>query len=124
MTSFPKAGKHSVGVARQYGGALGKIANGQVAVSLHDAAGSLEAPAGAALGWRLLLPRGWADDPAGRQKAGVPAALTYRSKNTLALELVDEALGRGLPAAPVPADSDYGDDYGWRAALRQRGLSY
>ena len=125
-TSFPKAGRHSVGVAPQYCGALGKIANCQVAVSLHYAAGSPgEAAAGsAALGWRLFLPRQWVDDPARRQKAGVPASIAYRSKNALALELIDEALGRGLPAAPVLADSDYGDDYRWRAALRQRGVAY
>ena len=113
-TSFPKAGTHSVGVAHQYCGALGKIANCQVGVSLHYAAGSLAAPASAALGWRLFLPREWIDDPARRQKAGVPAELTYRSKNTLALERVDEALASQLPPAPVLADSDYGLDYSWR----------
>ena len=73
------------------------------------------------LGWRLFLPREWIDDPARRQKAGVPESIAYRSKNALALELVDEALARGLPPAPVLADSDYGDDYSWRAALRERG---
>lgn len=123
-TSFPKAGTHSVGVAHQYCGALGKISNCQVAVSLHYAAGSLEQAASAALGWRLFLPRAWIDDPTRRQKAGVPESITYRSKNTLALELVDEALARGLPLAPVLADSDYGDDYSWRAALRARGVGY
>ena len=124
-TSFPKAGSHSVGVAHQYCGALGKIANCQVAVSLHYAAQPAAAPPGSAvLGWRLFLPREWIGDPAWRQKAGVPASATYRSKNALALELVDEALARGLPAAPVLADSDYGDDYSWRAALRERELNY
>ena len=123
-TSFPKAGTHSVGVAHQYCGALGKISNCQVAVSLHYAAGTLEQAASAALGWRLFLPREWINDPTRQQKAGVPASVTYRSKNALALELVDEALARGLPPAPVLADSDYGDDYSWRAALRARGLSY
>lgn len=123
-TSFPKAGSHSVGVGHQYCGALGKIANCQVAVSLHYAAGSLDQPSSAALGWRLFLPREWIDDPARRQKAGVPTSVLYRSKNRLALELIDEALARGLPPAPVLADSDYGDDYGWRTALRQRGVGY
>ena len=123
-TSFPKAGRHSVGVGHQYCGALGKLANCQVAVSLHYAAGTLEAPGSAALGWRLFLPREWIADPTRRQKAGVPESVTYRSKNALALELVDEALARGLPPAPVLADSDYGDDYAWRAALRARGVGY
>ena len=123
-TSFPKAGSHSVGVAAQYCGALGKISHCQVGVSLHYAAGTLEQSASAALGWRLFLPRAWIDDDARRQKTGVPASVTYRSKNALALELVDEALTRGLPPAPVLADSDYGDDYSWRAALRARGVAY
>ena len=91
---------------------------------MHYAAGSLAAPASTALGWRLFLPREWIEDPARRQKAGVPAETTYRSKNALALALVDEALTRGLPPAPVLADSDYGDDYSWRAALRARGVGY
>ena len=123
-TSFPKAGQHSVGVGHQYCGALGKLSNCQVAVSLHYAAGTLEQPASAALGWRLFLPREWIDDPARRQKAGVPEGVVYRAKNALALELIDEALARGLPPAPVLADSDYGDDYSWRAALRVRGVGY
>ena len=93
-------------------------------MSLHYAAGTLEAPSSAALGWRLFLPREWIDDPARRQKAGVPESTTYRAKNALALELVDEALARRLPPAPVLADSDYGDDYAWRAALRQRDVGY
>ena len=69
----------------------------------------------------MFLPREWIGDAARRQKAGVPESVAYRSKNALALELVDEALARGLPPAPVLADSDYGDDYSWRAALRERG---
>ena len=123
-TSFPKAGTHSVGVGHQYCGALGKIANCQVAVSLHYAAGTLDQAASAALGWRLFLPREWVSDAARRQKAGVPESIVYRSKNALALELVDEALARRLPPAPVLADSDYGDDYSWRTALRTRGVGY
>ena len=123
-TSFPKAGIHSVGVGHQYCGALGKIANCQVAVSLHYAAGTLDQAASAALGWRLFLPREWVSDAARRRKAGVPESIAYRSKTALALELIDEALVRGLPPAPVLADSDYGDDYRWRAALRQRAVGY
>ena len=112
-------------MAPQYCGALGKISNCQVAVSLHYAARpAADQPGSAALGWRLFLPRAWVNDAARRQKAGVPASVTYRSKNALALELIDEALARGLPPAPVLADSDYGDDYSWRAALRARGVGY
>lgn len=85
-TSFPKAGEHSVGVARQYCGALGKIANCQVAVSLHYAGHPTgQGPRGnAALGWRLLLPRQWCEDAARRGKAGVPAGwLTARKTSWL-----------------------------------------
>jgi SRSO17 transposase len=127
-TSFPKAGHLSVGVARQYCGALGKIANCQVAVTLHYVGQSNEAQGGhtgsAALGWRLFLPKDWTEDPERRVQAHVPEAVSYCTKNQLALELVREALERGLPKAPVLADSDYGDDYGFRAALRQMGCAY
>ena len=97
--AFPRRAATRLGWRPQYCGALGKLANCQVAVSLHYAAGgtTLEAPSSAALGWRLFLPREWIDDPARRQKAGVPESVTYRSKHTLALELVDEALARELP---------------------------
>lgn len=127
-TSFPKAGHLSVGVARQYCGALGKIANCQVAVTLHYVGQSNEVQEGhtgsAALGWRLFLPKDWSEDPARRAQAHVPEAVRYRTKNQLALELVREALERGLPKAPVLADSDYGDDYGFRAELRKLGCAY
>ena len=76
-TSFPKAGSHSVGTGHQYCGALGKIANCQVAVSLHYAADPTRQAGSATLGWRLFLPREWIDDPARRQKAGIPAELVY-----------------------------------------------
>jgi SRSO17 transposase len=124
-TSFPKAGHLSVGVARQYCGALGKVANCQVAVTLHYVGENLEGHTGsAALGWRLFLPRDWSEDPARRAQAHVPEEVCYRTRNQLALELVREALERGLPKAPILADSDYGDDYGFRAALRQMGCAY
>ena len=124
-TSFPKAGKHSVGVARQYCGALGKIANCQVAVTLHYAGQSAGGvPGSAALGWRLLLPQSWAEDPERRAKAHVPEDVRHLTMNEHALDLVIEAQERGLPAAPVLADSAYGDDYGFRAGLREPGCAY
>ena len=121
-TSFPKAGKHSVGVARQYCGALGKIANCQVAVSLHRAG---ERPAeGRPLSWRLYLPEAWTADVARRAAAGVPAEVAYQSKTDLALAVLDEALGWGAYPGLVLADEAYGGSFEWRAALRQRGLRY
>jgi len=124
-TSFPKAGHLSVGVSRQYCGALGKIANCQVAVTLNYTGQSQAGHTGsAALGWRLFLPREWTEDPERRAQAHVPEEVGYRTKNQLALELLRETVERGLPAAPVLADSDYGDDYSFRVALRELGCAY
>jgi SRSO17 transposase len=119
-TSFPKAGDASVGVARQYCGALGKIANCQVAVSLHWSTGEASCP----LAWRLYLPEGWLATPEKRAEGKIPEGIVYRSKNQLALDLVDQVLGWEVPGLPVVADSAYGDDFDFRAGLRERGLQY
>ncbi|MEO6338044.1 MAG: IS701 family transposase [Verrucomicrobiota bacterium] len=119
-TSFPKAGDASVGVARQYCGALGKIANCQVAVSLHWSTGEASCP----LAWRLYLPQSWLATPARRVAGKIPDDLDYRSKNQLALDLVDQALAWAVPRLPVVADSAYGNDFDFRAGLRERGLRY
>jgi SRSO17 transposase len=119
-TSFPKAGEASVGVARQYCGALGKIANCQVAVSLHWSTCEASCP----LAWRLYLPQSWLASPAQRAAGKIPADIGYRSKNQLALELVDQVLAWAAPHLPVVADSAYGNDFDFRAALRERGLHY
>jgi len=119
-TSFPKAGDASVGVARQYCGALGKIANCQVAVSLHWSTVEASCP----LAWRLYLPQSWLATPARRAEGKIPDDISYRSKNQLALELVDQVLGWDVPRLPVVADSAYGNDFDFRAGLRQRGLQY
>lgn len=119
-TSFPKAGDASVGVARQYCGSLGKVANCQVAVSLHWSTSEMSCP----VSWRLYLPRDWVEDADRRDLGKIPATETYRSKTTLALELLDQALEWGLPHLPVVADSAYGDDFRFREALRTRNLQY
>ena len=119
-TSFPKAGEASVGVARQYCGAVGKIANCQVAVSLHWSTCEASCP----LGWRLYLPQSWLEAPARRAKGKIPEEVAYRSKNQLALELVDQVLRWKVPRMPVVADSAYGNDFDFRAGLRARGLQY
>lgn len=121
-TSFPKAGKHSVGVARQYCGALGKLANCQVAVSLHRA--GQRAGESRPLSWRLYLPETWTVDPVRRHAAGIPAEVIYQSKTDLALAALDEALGWGAYPGLVLADEAYGTSFEWRAALRQRALAY
>jgi len=118
--SFPKQGKHSVGVARQYCGALGKTANCQVAVTLDLGTEESSIP----LDWALYLPEDWIDDPARRKKAGIPDEVSFKKKPDLALDLIDEVRSWGLSDRLVLADSAYGDGYGFRQGLRDRGLHY
>ena len=119
-TSFPKAGQHSVGVARQYCGALGKIANCQVAVSLHWSSAEASCP----IWWGLYLPKEWLEKKERAAEVKLPPGTVYRSKTQLALEAVDQALAWGLPPLPVVADSAYGNDFSFRQALRERHLQY
>ncbi|MBI2150833.1 MAG: IS701 family transposase [Acidobacteria bacterium] len=119
-TAFPKAGEHSVGVARQYCGTLGKVANCQVAVSLHWSSAEASCP----ILWRLYLPKQWLEDTARAAEVKLPPGTSYHSKTELALEAIDQAVGWELPRLPVVADSFYGNDFGFRQALRERGLPY
>jgi SRSO17 transposase len=101
-TGFAKQGQQSVGVARQYSGTLGKVANCQVGVFL----AYVSARGHALIDQRLYLPRVWTDDAARCRQAGVPADVTYRSKGDLALALLGEARQRGqLAGRWVTADS-------------------
>ena len=118
--SFPKQGKHSVGVARQYCGALGKTANCQVAVTLDLGTEECSTP----LDWALYLPEPWVNDPLRRRKAGVPEEITFKTKPQLALDLIDEVRGWGLQDRLVLADSGYGDGFEFRQGLRSRTLDY
>ncbi len=118
--SFPKQGKRSVGVARQYCGALGKTANCQVAVTLDLGTEESSTP----LDWALYLPERWIDDPVRRKEAGVPEEITFKTKPELALDLIDEVRGWGLQNRLVLADSLYGDGYEFRQGLRSRQLDY
>ena len=119
-TSFPKAGKHSVGVARQYCGALGKLANCQISVTLHWSSAAASCP----LGWKLYIPKEWFEDPARAAKAKLPPEIEYKGKSELAIELLDQTISWGVPNRPVVADSAYGNEFGFREELRSRGLSY
>ncbi len=119
-TSFPKKGDHSVGVARQYCGALGKTANCQVAVSVHLGTDTACLP----LTWGLYLPQSWIDDPARRTAARVPETSTYATKNQLALDALDRVRTWGVGARVVLADAGYGTSHDFRAALTARGLPY
>jgi len=119
-TGFPKQGHHSVGVARQYSGTLGKTANCQVAVSLHQAG----AEESTILDWRLYLPESWVQDPQRRAEAGIPEAVKFRTKWQLALELIDEALVWGLRGGVVLADAAYGEVTEFRDGLEARQRPY
>jgi SRSO17 transposase len=120
-TTFPKQGKHSAGVQRQYCGALGKKANCQCAVSVHYVAPKGHYP----LDMRLYLPDSWLADPGRLDKAGVPEGERRRlSKGQIALELLDRVRGEGLPGGLVVADSGYGVSGPFRDGLAERGLCY
>jgi SRSO17 transposase len=118
--SFPKDGKMSVAVARQWCGALGKQSNCQVAVSLHAASDTASVP----ISWRLFLPQEWQDDKGRRAKAGVPADTGHREKWRLALDLIDEAVSWGLVPQVILADAGYGQNNAFRQGLAERGLDF
>jgi SRSO17 transposase len=119
-TAFPKAGEHSVGVARQYCGTLGKVANCQLAVSLHWSSAEASCP----ILWRLYLPRVWLEDAPRAAEVKVPPGTIYRSQTDLALEVIDQAVAWELPRLPVVADAYYGNDFDFRQELRERQLPY
>jgi len=120
-TSFPKQGTHSVGVARQYCGALGKRANCQVAVSLHYATPEADYP----LALRLYLPETWTTASKRLEQARVPPAeRTFRPKWQIALDLLDLVREEGLPHWLVVADAGYGAVGEFRAGLEARGEHY
>jgi SRSO17 transposase len=120
-TSFPKQGKHSVGVQRQYCGALGKRANCQVAPSVHYVSPKGHYP----LAMRIYLPESWLGNPNRLDRAGVPGAERRDlSKGQIALELLDQVRSEGLPGRLVLADAGYGVSGPFREGLAGRGLHY
>ncbi len=118
--SFPKQGTHSVGVARQYCGALGKTANCQVAVTLDLGTEESSTP----VDWALYLPEQWINDPVRRKQAGIPEHVRFKTKPDLALDLIDGVKEWGLQGRLVLADSGYGDIFEFRQGLRNRELNY
>jgi len=119
-TSFPKQGTHSVGVARQYCGALGKTANCQVAVSVHLGTETTSVP----LTWALFLPESWATDPSRRAEVGIPPTVQHQTKPELALACLDRVRAWGLQLRPVLADSEFGNSWDVRQGLHTRGYPY
>jgi SRSO17 transposase len=119
-TGFPKKGKHSVGVARQYCGVLGKQDNCQVAVSISLASAQASVP----VAYRLYLPKAWAEDAERRKNAGVPAEVNFATKTQIALEQLESLLAEGAPKYCVLADAAYGVDQAFRQRLTDLGLPY
>ena len=125
-TSFPKQGEASVGVARQYCGALGKRANCQVVVSAHYVADEPESsrPLHWPVSAQLYLPESWAKDRRRRERAHVPEEVIFRSKPQIALSLVDLSREWGVPSEVVVADSGYGKNPSFLESLEEREVSY
>jgi SRSO17 transposase len=119
-TGFPKKGVHSVGVARQYSGTLGRTDNCQVATSLHLAS---EAGSGC-IGFQIYLPEKWASDAPRRAKVGVPEDVVFQRKWEIALSQLDDALRWGVRRHLVLADAGYGDIGEFREGVTARGLEY
>jgi len=119
-TGFPKKGRHSVGVTRQYCGQVGKQENCRVAVSLSVTTENSSMP----VALRLYLPEMWANDSQRRRKAGVPAEVGFRTKPEIALEQIRRARQRGIPEGVVLVDAGYGNDTGFRTQLTKMELPY
>jgi len=119
-TGFVKKGTHSVGVARQYCGQIGKQDNCRVAVSLSVVTATSSLP----IAWRLYLPEIWAKDRQRREKAGVPSDIAFETKPEIALKQIRQAVEDGVTSGPVLADAGYGNDSRFRIGITELGLTY
>jgi len=119
-TGFPKDGKDSPGVKRQYSGTLGKVGNCQIGVSAHAVGEAGTVP----LGWALYLPEEWCSDEERRRKAKIPDEVAFKTKPELGVELIERAAGWEVEAAPVLGDQAYGENTALRERLAGTGLEY
>lgn len=119
-TGFAKKGRHSVGVARQYSGTLGRVDNCQVLVTCHYVDRVFDWP----VAGRLYLPESWAGDAARRAKARVPGEIAFATKGEIALELIDEALAAELKPRAAVFDAGYGDQPRLLDGLEARKIPY
>src|SRR5256885_13357508 len=119
-TGFPKQGRHSVGVARQYCGQLGKQDNCQVAVSLSLANHHASLP----VAYQLYLPQDWAQDRGRRRKAGVPEEVEFKTKPQIALEQLRWAHEAGLPHGVALLDAGYGNNTARRGGITALRMPY
>ena len=119
-TGIPKRGSHSVGVARQYSGTLGKVGNCQVVVSCVLRSKRSTWPTA----MQLYLPEGWTENKTRCESAGVPSNVTFQKKWQIALGQIDQALAAGIVVECVVADAGYGDCGDFRDGIAERGLHY
>ncbi len=119
-TGFPKKGSHSVGVARQYCGQVGKQDNCRVAVSLSVATWSASLP----IAFRLYLPESWTEDKKRRKEGGIPEEIQFQTKPQIALAQIKKAVEEDVTRGVVVADAGYGVDGRFRAGIRELGLEY
>jgi len=119
-TGFPKDGKKSPGVKRQYSGTLGKIGSCQIGVSLHAVSEHATLP----LGWALYLPEDWCADAERRRKAKIPEEVVFQTKPQLGVGLVKQAAGWAIDRAPVLGDAAYGENTQLRGELDAGGFEY
>jgi SRSO17 transposase len=123
-TGFPKFGRMSVGVARQYSGALGKIGNCQVGVSVNAASDEASCP----IDWRLFIPEEWDEqsefNEQRRAKVHVPDEVRHRPKWQLVLDMLDELAGWSLEPPVVCGDGAYGETTEFRQGLQEREILY
>lgn len=119
-TGFPKKGTHSVGVARQYCGQVGKQDNCRVAVSLSVATWSSSLP----IAYRLYLPKEWTEDAQRREKAEVPEEIEFQTKPEIALDQIRAAVAADMARGVVLADAAYGINTEFRDGLTALALPY
>jgi SRSO17 transposase len=119
-TGFPKKGTHSVGVARQYCGQVGKQDNCRVAVSLSVASWNASLP----ISWRLYLPEIWTSDSDKRKQAGIPDQIEFQTKPQIALDQIRQGVEEEVPVGIVVADAGYGMDSRFRNGVSELGLEY
>jgi len=119
-TGFPKDGKDSPGVKRQYSGTLGKTGNCQIGVSVHAVGRRGTVP----LGWSLYLPEDWCTDEQRRRKAKIPDEVVFKTKPELGVGLVERAAGWEVSKAPVLGDQAYGENTWLRDRLHEAGCEY
>jgi SRSO17 transposase len=119
-TGFPKQGRHSPGVQRQYTGSAGKITNCQIGVSLSIATPTEQVP----IDFELYLPKSWTDDAPRRAAARIPESVTFKTKPELALDMIVRAIEDEIPGEVLLADTAYGDSVAFRQGVTCYGLDY